>query len=99
MAKALHIYDVLVRPVVTEKANLLSADQNQYVFEVALNSNKIQIKEAVEIIFDVDVLQVNTIVMPAKRARRGRKTVLRSKEWKKAIITLANGQKIDLFNA
>jgi large subunit ribosomal protein L23 len=99
MAKALHLYDVLVRPVVTEKANLLSADHNQYVFQVALNSNKIQVKEAIEIIFDVDVLDVNTIIMPAKRARRGRKTGLRSKQWKKAIVTLARGQKIDLFNA
>jgi len=97
MAKELHIYDVIVRPVVTEKTNNNSADYNQYTFEVSLKANKIQIKEAIEVIFDVDVLDVNTMVMPAKRARRGRKHYQRTTEWKKAIITTA--QKIDLFNA
>lgn len=99
MGNELHLYDVLVRPVVTEKSNGAVADQNQYTFEVAGNANKIQIKEAIEVIFDVDVLKVNTMVMPAKRARRGRRTYTRKNEWKKAVVTLAIGQSIDLFNA
>lgn len=97
MAKELHLYDVIVRPVVTEKANI-NAESKQYTFEVARKANKIQIKEAVEIIFDVDVLSVNTMVMPAKRARRGRRVYLRTHEWKKAVVTVAPNQEIDLFN-
>jgi large subunit ribosomal protein L23 len=98
MAKAINLYDILVRPVVTEKSNIASADQNQFTFEVAINANKIQIKEAVEIIFDVDVVKVSTMVMPPKRARRGRRIYVRKKAWKKAVVKLAPGQNIDLFN-
>jgi large subunit ribosomal protein L23 len=97
MAKPLHLYDVILRPVVTEKTNLAVADLNQYTFEVDLNANKIQIKEAVEIIFDVDVLAVNTRVMPLKRGRRGRKFYVRKQAWKKAVVTVAPGQTINLF--
>lgn len=96
MPKQMHIYDVLVRPVVTEKTSKNVADKNQYTFEVALNANKIQIKEAVEVIFDVDVVNINTTVMPLKRGRRGRKFYVRKHSWKKAIVTLAPGQSIDL---
>jgi large subunit ribosomal protein L23 len=94
----LHLYDVIRRPVITEKSNAMSDELNQYVFEVAPNANKIQIREAIEIIFDVKVTKVNTMVMPAKRGRRGRNWYLRSKQWKKAIVTLAPGEKIELFN-
>lgn len=94
----LHIYDVLLRPVVTEKATIMGDDLNQYVFEVAPDANKIQIKEAVELLFEVDVKKVRTMVMPAKRGRRGRNWYLRSRQWKKAIVTLLPGQKIELFN-
>jgi large subunit ribosomal protein L23 len=94
----LHIYDVLRRPVVTEKSAIMSDEQNQYVFEVSPDANKIQIKEAVEVIFEVDVLKVNTMVMPAKRGRRGRSWYVRSRQWKKAIVTLPPDQTIELFN-
>ncbi len=94
----LHIYDVLRRPVVSEKTAVMTDEQNQYVFEVADEANKIQIKEAVEVIFEVEVVKVNTMVVPAKRGRRGRNWYLRSKQWKKAIVTLATDQKIELFN-
>lgn len=97
MAKALNMYDVLVRPIVTEKTNEAMSDLNQYTFEVDMRANKIQIKEAIEIIFDVDVLRVNTAVMPAKRAMRGRKVYIRKTNWKKAIVTIAPNQKINLF--
>jgi large subunit ribosomal protein L23 len=94
----LHLYDVLVRPVVTEKSAVQSDELNQYVFEVAPEANKIQIKEAVELIFEVTVVKVNTMVMPAKRGRRGRNWYLRSRQWKKAIVTVQDGQTIELFN-
>ncbi|HLV37516.1 MAG TPA: 50S ribosomal protein L23 [Spirillospora sp.] len=94
----LHLYDVIKRPVITEKSNLQSTDLNQYVFEVSETANKIQIKEAVQVIFDVEVTKVRTMIQPAKRGRRGRKWYLRSKQWKKAIVTLAEGDEIELFN-
>ncbi len=90
-------YDIIRRPVITEKSNILIDEEDKYVFEVALNANKIQIKEAVETLFDVDVVKVNTIVMPPKRGRRGRKWYMRTKRWKKAIVTLEVGQEIKLF--
>ena len=94
----LHIYDVIRRPVVTEKSSIMSDDLNQYVFEVAPTANKIQIKEAVEVVFEVQVNKVRTMVMPAKRGRRGRKWYMRSRQWKKAIVTLKEGDSIELFN-
>ena len=90
----LHPYDVIRRPVITEKSTLLQDEHNQYVFEIAINANKIQVKEAVELIFGIDpedILQVRTMVMPAKRGRRGRKFYIRQRQWKKAIVTLAEG--------
>ena len=94
----LHIYDVLRRPVVSEKTAVMTDEKNQYVFEVAEEANKIQIKEAIEVIFEVDVVKVNTMIVPAKRGRRGRNWYMRSKQWKKAIVTLATDQTIELFN-
>lgn len=95
---ALHLYDVIRRPLITEKSNILADELNQYVFEVAPEANKVQIKEAIEVIFDKKVKKVNTVIMPAKRGRRGRKTYMRSKQYKKAIVTLVEGDKIELFN-
>jgi len=96
----LHLYDVIRRPVITEKSTELAESQNKYVFEVARNANKIQIKEAVEEIFELEgkVVKVNTMVMPAKRGRRGRSTYVRSRQWKKAVVTLEEGVSIELFN-
>jgi large subunit ribosomal protein L23 len=93
----LHLYDILVRPVVTEHSQILAEEKQQYVFEVHVNATKPQIKQAVETIFDKKVVKVNTMVMPAKRGTRGRRHYWRSKEWKKAIVSLAPGEKIDLF--
>jgi len=94
----LHLYDILLRPVITEKQSIMTDELGQYVFEVASNANKIQIKEAIEVIFEVKVNKVNTMVMPAKRGMRGRHPYQRSQQWKKAIVTLAEGYKIELFN-
>ena len=89
---------MLRRPVVSEKTAVMTDEKNQYVFEVAEEANKIQIKEAIQVIFEVEVVKVNTMIVPAKRGRRGRNWYLRSKQWKKAVVTLATDQKIELFN-
>jgi len=93
------IYDVLRRPILTEKSSHQYAKLNQYVFEVATNANKSMIKEAVETIFDVKVLRVNTMIMPAKRSRRAmsRRVLIRKSAYKKAIVTLAPGDTIAVF--
>jgi len=94
----LHIYDIIRRPIITEKTDYQSEVLNQYSFEVDKRATKQQIKEAVEVVFDVDVEKVRTAIMPAKRGRRLRKMIIRKKEWKKAIVTLSPGQSIDLFD-
>jgi large subunit ribosomal protein L23 len=94
----IHPYDVIRRPVITEKSNEMLDDLNQYVFEVDIRANKIQVREAVESIFEVDVTNVNTLIMPPKRGRRGRKWYMRTKRWKKAIVSLEPGQTIELFD-
>lgn len=99
MAKNLHLYDVIKRPVITEKSTELAESVNQYAFEVDMSANKIQIAEAVMRIFDVDVLRVNTMVVAPRRGRRGRTLYVRRRAWKKAIVTLPVGQKISIFSA
>jgi large subunit ribosomal protein L23 len=94
----IQLYEIIKRPVITEKSTQMAAAHNQYAFEVDVRANKIQIKEAVEVIFNVDVVKVATIIMPLKRSVRGRKHYQRSPEWKKAIVTLPKGQTIPLFN-
>jgi large subunit ribosomal protein L23 len=93
------LYDILRRPVVTEKTNYLNGKLNQVVFEVTQDATKEQVKEAVETVFDVKVLKVNVINMPAKRARRlrSRRILVRRGSFKKAIVTLAPGQTISIF--
>ena len=93
------LYDVLRRPLVTEKSNFQSTKLNQYTFEVPVSVNKAQIKEAVESLFDVAVERVNVIILPAKRTRRARSRRLRVRRsaMKKAVVTLAEGQSIDIF--
>jgi large subunit ribosomal protein L23 len=93
----INVYEVLRRPLITEKASQQSSILRQYAFEVSRRATKKQIKEAVETLFDVDVLKVNTLVVPAKRARRLRNMVVRASEYKKALVTLAQGQTIDVF--
>lgn len=92
----MHRTKVLRRPVLTEKTDLMEAEHNQYVFEVHPRANKRQIRAAVEEVFDVDVIRVRTMVMPGKRRRWGLH-VSRTPSWKKAIVTLAPGDVIDLF--
>ncbi len=91
----MHPYEVLRRPVISEKATLLQ-EANKYAFEVAKETNKAQIKQAVELAFKVKVSKVNVITIPGKTKRMGRREVT-SSPWKKAVITLEPGDKISFF--
>lgn len=92
----MHWREIIRRPVVTEKSNLL-ADSDQYTFVVDGRANKLQIKEAIELAWpDVTVSKVRVANMPAKRARRWRRIAVRKAGWKKAIVTLSAGS-IDMF--
>jgi large subunit ribosomal protein L23 len=94
----MHPYDILKRPVITEKSNFQSDLLGQYTFDVDRRANKLQIKDAVETVFGVTVERVRVINMPAKRVRRyGRREVTRRIGWKKAIVTLASGDQIEFF--
>ncbi len=95
MPKQLQAHGIIMRPIITEKAQILT-QQNQYVFEVDKRANKMQIKEAVETAFGVHVLNVNTATMKGKMRRYGRKETAQP-DWKKAFVKLAAGEKIELF--
>jgi large subunit ribosomal protein L23 len=88
---------VIRRPIIlTEKATLLREQHNQVVFEVARDANKVQIKDAVQRLFKVNVTDVNTMVMRGKERRMGRGRG-KMQNWKKAIVTLKEGDSIDFF--
>ena len=88
---------IIRRPIVlTEKANLLRDKNNQVVFEVARAANKIEIKDAVQKLFNVSVVAVNTMINRGKERRMGRGHA-KTQNWKKAIVTLKEGESIDFF--
>lgn len=93
------MYDILRRPIITEKSSYQSSNLNQVVFEVDFNATKAQVKDAVETLFDVTVERVNIMIVPAKRSRRwqSRRVLVRRSSYKKAIVTLAPGDRIDVF--
>ncbi len=91
----MNVYQVLKRPVITEK-NTLHAAQNKYTFEVAREATKQQIEEAVEKMFKVNVIDVNVSTVPGKMRRIGRNRGMTS-PWKKAVVTVQEGQRIELF--
>ena len=93
------IYDVLRRPLVTEKSNYQSSTLHQYVFEVSTDATRTLVKDAIEKIFDVTVVRVNVIIVPAKRSRkaRNRRVVVSRSTYKKAIVTLAPEDRIPIF--
>ena len=98
MDKTMSAYEVIVRPLVTEKSTALSM-AGKYIFEVDMRANKPQIKSAVEKAFEVTVVDVNVMVMKGKprgSRRMGRKTTF-GNDWKKAVVTLAPEDKIELF--
>ncbi len=87
--------DIIKRPIITEKSYRLIED-NRYTFEVDRRAAKPQIAQAIEEIFDVRVKKVNVISVPGKAKRRGR-VVGRTRSWKKAIVTLHEGDSIEIF--
>ncbi len=91
----MHLYEVLRRPLITEKNAALQA-QGKYAFEVAEEANKPQIKQAVEKAFTVKVTAVNVITVPGKMRMVGRRRVL-TPSWKKAVVSLKPGDKIEFF--
>jgi large subunit ribosomal protein L23 len=94
----MHWREIIRRPVITEKSNFMASELNQYTFVVDSRANKMQIKEAVEMAWpNVEVEKIRVANMPAKRARRWRQTTIRKPGYKKAIVTLAAGGRIDLF--
>jgi len=93
----MHLYEILRRPLITEKSATLQA-AGKYVFEVAGGANKVQIKQAVEKAFKVEVTAVNVMTVPGKERRVGRRLILTA-PWKKAIVTLKPGDKIELFES
>lgn len=89
-------YRIIRKPVVTEKASDAQADRNAYTFRVPRSANKIEIRQAVEKVFGVKVLRVNTMHVKGKWKIRGR-TIGRTPEWKKAVVVLAEGNTIETF--
>jgi large subunit ribosomal protein L23 len=89
-------YQILRRPLITEKSTTLKELQNKLFFEVDRRANKIEIKQAVEQIFKVDVLSVTTMNMDGKKKRAGRFFTHRP-DWKKAIVTIKPGQRVEFF--
>lgn len=94
----MHWRDIIRRPVVTEKSNILADLNNQYTFVVHPRANKLQVKQAIELAWpNVRVEKIRIANMPAKRALRMRRMTVRKDGWKKAVVTLRPGNRIDLF--
>lgn len=91
----MHLYEILRRPLITEKYTGLQV-VGKYTFEVAREANKPLIKQAVEKAFDVEVVSVNVMTMHGKSRRSGRR-IIPARPWKKAIVTLKAGDKIEFF--
>lgn len=89
-------YDILRGPVVTEKTTLQKELFNQVTFKVATDANRVEIKNAVEKAFNAQVKQVRTVQVKGKVRQRGR-IIGKKKDWKKAVVTLMPGQRIDFF--
>jgi large subunit ribosomal protein L23 len=90
------LFQIIDSPLITEKGTLLAEDSNQVLFRVPRQANKAEIREAVERLFDVKVVKVRTLNYLGKNRRVGRVVGKRS-DWKKAYVTLAEGQSIDFF--
>lgn len=89
-------YDIIIRPVVTEKTNIQKEAANQVTFEVDRKANRIEVRRAIERIFNVRVVNVRTMQVRGKFKRRGR-ILGKRRDWKKAIVTLRPGERIEFF--
>lgn len=92
------VHDILIRPVISEKS-VAQTERNNYTFAVKRDANKFQIKAAVEAEFKVVVIGVRVMWVKSKQKRRGRQTLGTVPGWRKAVVTIAAGQKIELFEA
>ena len=92
----MYLEQVLVKPLLTEKSSVLTEDTNRYAFKVLRKANKYQVREAIEKMFDVKVVDIKTIVVPGKVKRSG-KALKKTSSWKKAYVKIADGQKLELF--
>lgn len=90
-------WEIIKGPIITEKSNDLLENENKYTFKVALDANKVEIKQAIEAIYKVKVLDINTVRVLPKRRRVGKYEGYRP-AYKKAIVKLAKDEKIDAFN-
>ena len=90
-------WEIIKGPIITEKSNDLLENEGKYTFKVALEANKVEIKQAIEEIFNVKVVDINTVKVLPKRRRVGKYEGYRS-AYKKAIVKLAENEKIDAFN-
>ena len=91
----MNVNEVLIKPLITEKNTMLGAE-GKYTFKIDRRANKTLVKEAVETIFKVNVSAVNTISVPPKTRRVGR-TIGKTQAWKKAVVTLRPGQRLEIF--
>jgi large subunit ribosomal protein L23 len=89
-------YDIIIRPIVTEKTNIQKEAANQVTFEVDRKANRIEVRRAIEQIFNVRVANVRTMQIRGKFKRRGR-VIGKRRDWKKAIVTLRPGDRIEFF--
>ncbi len=92
----MNIYDVIKNPVLSEKSMQAETDR-QYIFQVDLKANKHQVREAVQQLYDVSVDHVRIMVVPAKTRSFGNRVFIRRPKWKKAIVTLPEGESINLY--
>ena len=92
----MYMYQVVIKPLETEKGTMMLSEGNWVTFRVHPDANKIEVREAIQKIFSVSVLQVNTQIVRGKRRRFG-KTMGQSKAWKKAMVRLKEGDKIEIF--
>ncbi|MFC1700068.1 50S ribosomal protein L23 [Patescibacteria group bacterium] len=94
----MRISKIIIKPIVTEKTTLLAASENRYVFAVDVKASKEDIKKELKKLFNVDVVDIRTMVMPGKKKRIMKtRSFTKTSKWKKAIVRLKKDQKIDLF--
>ena len=89
-------YDLIKRPLITEKTSVQKEVSNQVTFEVDRRANRVEIKKAIEKIFKVNVVSVRTMQVKGKRKQRGR-IIGKRRDWKKAVVTLRPGERIEFF--
>ncbi len=96
----MRLNDIIERPILTEKTVNLQAESNRYAFRVNKKASKGAISDAVESTFGVDVEEVKTLIMPGKKRRkRGTNVFIKTPSWKKALVRIKDGQKIEMFTS